>query len=234
MKSTIKILILLLILGFSIPSKYYFDINKVKNKFPYKERIFYRISDTLSRKAKIDNEFFNEIFQFFTTPPPTESGECGCPIREQILPTPTYLLSYHGKLKQRYHDSINFDFITVLTEDNKSSKIYWLAYPDKNEQSDMPFIRKGLLSNMYLNPTLAEKYKTDTLNYESYSEFIDDIIIKKTAISNYIKENRIDSTIEILELCFYDMSVLLDVARFKNDSLILDFTDNELRAKYKY
>lgn len=234
MRTTIKTLIVLAILGFAVPSKYYFDIDKVKSKFPYKDRIFYSISDTLSRKAKIDNRLFNEIFQVFTTPPPIDRGECGCPIREQIFPTPTYLLSYHGKLKQRFHDSTNFDFITVLTEDNKSSKIYWLAYPDKNEQSDKPFIRKGLLSNKYLNPTLAEKFMNDTLNYESYSEFIDDIIIKKTTVSNYIKENRIDSTIEILELSFYDMSVLLDEARFKNDSLIFDFMDNELREKYKY
>jgi hypothetical protein len=211
-----------------------FDFNLL-NEFPYQTLEEYRISDTLDRTAKLNDNQFLIIFQISTTKPPKDRGECGCPIRSQIFKSNEYLLGNHGVITEDY-DNLKFNFLTVLVENDIKQTIYWVSYAnqDYSKRKDYPNFEKGELTNMYLSPVLAEKYKNDSVSYESYSKFLDKRIIKVTSVKRNLLNNRIDSMIQIFQLELYDMSAILDEAKYINGLCVLGFSDIELRKKYNY
>jgi hypothetical protein len=234
-RNIILALISISFFGFSLVQDFKLNIQVIKDSFPYNNLKEYRITDTLLKSAYVDDDLFLDLFQHFTTKPPIDRGECGCPIRTQVFKSNEYLLSYHGELKNDNNSKYGFDFLTVLVEKPDTSRIYWLSYAHNDFNDSMMInFHKGQLSNVYLDPVLAEKYGNDSIELESYSTFLDSLIIKKTTIINHKKTNLYDSTIQIMRLVLYDMSVILDETRFENDSCTMDYMGAELRNKLNY
>lgn len=203
-----------------------------KKSFPHKELKRYRISKELKLTTKINETLHSRLFhelnsinsQYLHTSIPSNSNN-------------EYLVDFRTvKVNRRYQKVYKCNVITLLKKKANSSRLYWLSFLAEEYLEiglDTINFEKGKFANYGV---FAEKYQNDTIKYESFSEFVNDSIIKKTKIEVRKKQPKYkDSTIYYFETgygLFNDISYYWKgVEKYRNDSLIRKDFSNELSKK---
>lgn len=212
------------------------DTVLAKDVFPYKNLRNYRISDTLDRSAPIGEDLYDRIFSGFIKAWREISDIHQIPVEPPPKTNDFYLLSTRfctvdfGEMLYTPGDTTYaFNVFSFLSENDSASHIYWLSmYADPPVISVPPEEVHEEAGDWGQFGTYASLLDSDTILSRSYSELLNDTLMKYTVVEDFKDRNRRDSTVHYLDihLSRYDHPTgIAGELFFRNDSLVHKYLD---------